>query len=693
MASVFSRLFSAVTGASPPPQSNKRNHNVMHQSYPPSFRYPEFPLASSAHEEAPEIPTADVFWPETALLPSEDYLPTLAQCAVHLELLECFHTLKEKVMNDEQIGHWLGVPSDFHPHAGAVERGQQRQEVIEVQNERIWQTFLELAVQRFQTWWLIDGILEPGNRRPSKAAILRKDIGELGVRVDVGILEMAADKLPPLDVLMVWHAYMLNPRNFWQDCSYFGQEALWKTALPWNHIHSAINNKTWMYTVVPAAETNFTTNTGLAWDLQDMIQRSATNGNDKALTPDLSVHCPYCSVLNKKIPLVGKGQNGDHNCGWTDNPSDEEHSSMDGWRCEVCERMFNRDNLAARKWKDDAAKFLEKGVRLPGMYMKSDGPSRQEKHSWLFRFLHVLLHESCSQRKPLAQLSTLQDIENYLISCAESNDFRSGPARSMNLPEKIASTKWANAISACLENYRDNPGRFSLDLRHAVTRQSGFVAKMHTLLWIRAPCLPHMLSKYLDRYKRFIYLLGSEGGRNLVPTLDIDLIWHTHQLCPPFYNFLMLRDTGRFVNHDDRIVPDKLNTDFQRCKELWMETFGEEYGWCLCWQCEQYSAALTRLVERLPEERPSHGVLMTSEGATGGWREQVLSDQRRRVEALQGLSEKEYAAFVGDVRITTKWYRDVEIGRQVRLRGERAPYLSRDGLKEVREGLMLNAGG
>ncbi|KAI9764598.1 MAG: hypothetical protein M1840_008327 [Geoglossum simile] len=673
MASLLSGLFSAIVGSHVPPPLPKRDQSVMHKCYPPNLHYPEFPLVSPTDGETPEVPAVNVFQPESLLLPSTDYLPTPAQCAVHLELLECFHALQDKVKSDEQIGRWLGFPSDSDP------KGQRDQVETEQRNEMKWQAFLELAVQRFGTWWQIDSILIPDNRRSNREVTIPREDGErLVVSVDVQIQAMAADKLPPLDILMVWHAYMLNPRDFWQDCSHFGKEALWKTALPWNHIHSAIHNQTWTYTAVPAARSNFTKSTGLPWDLYDAIRKSATNRSGTALAPSLPIHCPYCSVLNEDIPLVGTGQAGDYSCGWTDNPV--LLNDMRGWRCKACERVFNRDNLAAKKWKDDVTKFLESGTRLPGMYAKGDSPSHQEKNPWLFNFISILLHESCSQPRSLAGQTTLRDIESHLISHAERDDFRTGTAKAMDVPAEISNTKWANAIAAILENYTDNPTHFTLDLRHATIRQSNFVAKMHTLLWIRAPSLPHTLSKSLDRYKRFVHLLGS-GGRSLVPTLDIDLVWHTHQLCPPFYNLAMLRDTGKFINHDDRMVPAKLDTDFRRCSEQWLAAFGEEYGGCFCWQCEQYSAAVAELAGLSPGDG----------GAVVDWRERVVNSQLRCEEVIQGLPEEDYAAFVGDVRVTTKWYRDVEIGRQARLRGESVPCLRRDGLREARKGFVVRA--
>jgi hypothetical protein len=266
------------------------------------------------------------------------------------------------------------------------------------------------------------------------------------------------------------------------------------------------------------------------------------------------------------------------------------------------------------------------------------------------------------------------------------------------LPEEIAGTKFGGAITLHLEYYRDSPGRFDLDLRLAVVRQSAFVEKMHTLLWIRAPSLPHTLKKALDRYRKFLYLMKVHPGQNLVPTLDVDLVWHTHQLSPPFYNFVTLRDTGRFINHDDRVEATKLDIDFKLCEQLWMDTFGEGYSGCLCWQCEQYSAALSDLAESLPGEatcmewapKGFYEKALAS-GEVTAWSNQ-LPPAQRRAQALKRLTEQEYAAFVADIRITTKWYRDVELGRLARAKGEHVPCLSRLGLNEVRQAVMKNIG-
>lgn len=92
------------------------------------------------------------------------------------------------------------------------------------------------------------------------------------------------------------------------------------------------------------------------------------------------------------------------------------------------------------------------------------------------------------------------------------------------------------------------------------------------------------------RYKGFLHLIKratkaaehSDGPRPfIVPTYDIDLLWHAHQLRPMAYRKDMIRLLGRVLDHDDtdsdRSPGQKLNTSFLDTCELWVKTFGSVY--------------------------------------------------------------------------------------------------------------------
>ncbi len=80
---------------------------------------------------------------------------------------------------------------------------------------------------------------------------------------------------------MVWHSFMLNPRNYLEDCIRYGLKDLWATGMPWNAVNAAIDT-TFNYTVPEEARTNFSEATSHKWD----------NAED-SLTKDL--YCPKCT--------------------------------------------------------------------------------------------------------------------------------------------------------------------------------------------------------------------------------------------------------------------------------------------------------------------------------------------------------------------------------------------------------------
>lgn len=130
-----------------------------------------------------------------------------------------------------------------------------------------------------------------------------------------------------------------------------------------------------------------------------------------------------------------------------------------------------------------------------------------------------------------------------------------------------------------------------------VQRQAAFVDKMHRHLWIRSPAVEGTISRAIERYENFLRLFKLYIKRTLVPTLDIDLAWHTHQLSPVWYEASTKERAGRFINHDDKIVQGKLDTGYDKTKELFQIEFGQTYAVCLCWDCEAVASAMEQADE------------------------------------------------------------------------------------------------
>jgi hypothetical protein len=92
------------------------------------------------------------------------------------------------------------------------------------------------------------------------------------------------------------------------------------------------------------------------------------------------------------------------------------------------------------------------------------------------------------------------------------------------------------------------------------------------------------LHEAADNYHKFLWL-SSTGGKNslpLVPTYQIDLMWHTHMLWSlRGYHLDCMSIRGEKFHHDDslndRAPGATLDLAFQATKELWEETYNQDY--------------------------------------------------------------------------------------------------------------------
>ena len=68
---------------------------------------------------------------------------------------------------------------------------------------------------------------------------------------------------------MVLHSFMVNPRNFLEDCIRHGRLSVWPAGFPWALVCESIDDKFFDYSVPNETEA-FISKTGRQWDnLQD----------------------------------------------------------------------------------------------------------------------------------------------------------------------------------------------------------------------------------------------------------------------------------------------------------------------------------------------------------------------------------------------------------------------------------------
>ncbi|KAH6993149.1 hypothetical protein EDB82DRAFT_167901 [Fusarium venenatum] len=134
-------------------------------------------------------------------------------------------------------------------------------------------------------------------------------------------------------------------------------------------------------------------------------------------------------------------------------------------------------------------------------------------------------------------------------------------------------------------------------LRDAVLRQASFVDKMNSYMWIRSPALDGTIRRGISRYLNFCKLIKMSKN-TVVPTLDIDLVWHTHQCTAKYYGQATKVLAGKFVNHDDTIEKPQLGDGFAETRSLYRVHFGQEYRACGCWDCQALLTELEGVLER-----------------------------------------------------------------------------------------------
>ncbi|XP_057784319.1 glycine-rich domain-containing protein 1-like [Salvia miltiorrhiza] len=119
------------------------------------------------------------------------------------------------------------------------------------------------------------------------------------------------------------------------------------------------------------------------------------------------------------------------------------------------------------------------------------------------------------------------------------------------------------------------------DLISAVQRQTPFFYQVSQL---------HMNdTRYIGgavaRYKGFLHLIKRNKEKGIksfsVPTYDIDLIWHTHQLHPVSYCEDLVKLMGKILEHDDtdsdRTKGQKLDVGFTGTTKTFEDLYGRRY--------------------------------------------------------------------------------------------------------------------
>ncbi|KAF9786260.1 hypothetical protein BJ322DRAFT_775798 [Thelephora terrestris] len=439
----------------------------------------------------------------------------------HLRLLGMFALMKQKVEDPDSDPQ---VMERIPPLAKALPP------------EWRWVWFLELAVERFERW----------------AASLN---------VSGGLFV-----LPPIDVWMIWHAYMLNPIWYAEDCERLPLlRALRNLKDHPIDLMESIGDDPFDFRPPPEQEE--------FWDAQ--IRLPYNPFVSCRVHTHVEISCPRCEGP-VSVPFLNAGKSGfaqtDFNV-----------------VCGDCSSLATREKLGVAKFTRDAVldpddpahiSAYGKAVYLPGTLLMTSGQINT-----------VVAKETKVKLKRVDAFRNDQDGRpGEQFPYPDTEAWRNAMGEKL----KYEASELRRALEGCLTASRARriagayvDGRpFSVQLVAAAMRQARFTEKMRQLGWLNPGFFDstedvETLKKCVTRYYGFLTLIQDIGSFS-VPTLDIDLVWHTHQLSPKAYKKDCTLYVGKFVNHDDEVEASFLSDGFELTCRAWESRFGMDYSRCGC---------------------------------------------------------------------------------------------------------------
>ncbi|KAG6841229.1 hypothetical protein C0991_000676, partial [Blastosporella zonata] len=373
--------------------------------------------------------------------------------------------------------------------------------------------------------------------------------------------QCTAEVLPPVDVLMVWHAYMLNPAWYAEDCSrIYGLRGLKGLTQMFSDSFSSDLEEIVTSEPTQARVDSWTARTGRPFDPV----------RDAEIHHSRQVLCPKCrnSLSVDYMNEEGTGflqENFGVQC------------SEPG--CEEDVPKITLNVLGARKLAEDLARTDVGRDQFPPCLAGTIRTNQNAADHARGNLVRDSVLKAAAFERPLDATA-----EAWVVSMLKANKYdldqmRLTIAARMRFRGGILITR---IISAYQNDYM-----FSVELIGAVVRQGSFVKKMHELQWTQ----PHFFDSSEDevalqhsiaRYHAFLDLMSVSPASFYVPTLDIDLAWHTHQLLSDTYHNNCMTYVGRYIDHDDKVAEETLSSAFDLTCRAWKDRFNMPYTHCGC---------------------------------------------------------------------------------------------------------------
>jgi hypothetical protein len=467
-------------------------------------------------------------------------LPYIEEVICHLKLLRAFQALKDEVVNEKSIDV-----------------------------DRSWNEFLVNASRRFIAFVC-----------SLKLRIKTQENHKILVSLSY---------LPPLDVCLVWYSILMSPGDFYDTFKRLSERFM-KVPFPLTAIAEAIDNKNFVYQPSFARIQQYLDLVSLYTynePINDVYFLSKPN-----ISLSVSIRCPLCDeILVENVKLFT-----DSDSGFLDNGFTIKKSESSECTCKIGSTITHSE-LVKQKFLRD----LQSG-HLCGLFKAILKTNYQPVDI-------VSVEEQLCQKIS----DNIQGIDIEELSFAELRDVLNRECMKyvvMNTLKKKAHHKenFEDLISVIMDTYSEMrliyltmpkssvDDSFYIDFLDHVLAQSNFLRKTNQLDWLHSPFVKEILRESCRRYSNWLKLgtscqkladttLGSRDRKILVPTLDIDLIWRSHNLA--FYSYLSgtIEGSGTLIDVIEKPEQAELDITFTETGLRYKQKYNEEYSICFCNLC------------------------------------------------------------------------------------------------------------
>ncbi|KAF8321698.1 hypothetical protein DL93DRAFT_2152265 [Clavulina sp. PMI_390] len=340
-------------------------------------------------------------------------------------------------------------------------------------------------------------------------------------------------EVPPLDVLMIWHGYLLSPFVYDEDASFRLPALAGLPHFPLEHLEEMVDDKG---EFVPSKD-------------QILHWESATklpfNVNQHQNSPTIS--CPRCNT-SLLVPWTESDTPANTGTGYAER----------GFRqdCSGCQFPINQASLCTKKFVDDliAVQELQEHF-IAGTAVSSVGE---------------------------VELQTAAAIAVEVIKTLGDPKDNLGERLGWSMEEvarRLANDPLSKIVKANIPNLLRPYGqhsRFSTDLVYKALLQCEFAFVSYERAMYTPAVLggsdTKLLQDALRAYRLFIKLVLFPHLPKVYPTYGVDLVWHTHQLQGQEYKRQTRDLVGVFLDHRsvDQLAPT--TEAFKAERAAWRET-------------------------------------------------------------------------------------------------------------------------